>query len=51
MTPVSNTAIPRKIALNLEYSARASLGSDIKLIFATVIAVVAGGDDGTGAIR
>lgn len=32
--------LPRKIALNLEYAARASLGADIRLIFRTLAAIV-----------
>lgn len=35
--------IPKKIALNLEYAERASLASDIRLIFATLAAIFWGG--------
>jgi lipopolysaccharide/colanic/teichoic acid biosynthesis glycosyltransferase len=36
--------IPKKIALNLEYAKRASLTSDIGLIFATLAAIFSGAD-------
>ena len=39
--------IPRKVALNLEYSTRASLISDIGLLIATVGAILAGDKGGT----